>query len=203
MDVSTVNALITGGSGLTSAMLGLFVNKKYEKYKVSKQAIQFQTLTEVLIPLFNTLNPINENSWDKQRQTMLKLFNQKQILIPTDIESLIERVLKINGKTEPYEQDRLGELLEITESYIHWYRKKLNYPYNKEKIKSYYTPNTHKLQNLNHWLYGVVFIIWMFCDMYVFGFSIYALISHQPSSISIEPIMICIFGIPYLLFTEL
>ena len=43
----------------------------------------------------------------------------------------------------------------------------------------------------------------MFCDMYVFGFSIYALISRQLLSIDIEPIIICIFGLPYLLFTEL
>lgn len=182
MDISVVSALITNVMAIPSTIIGVLMQERVKKITLPEQQIWYQTLTEVLVPLINALKEINEHTWDEKKQTMKKLLNQKQILIPPEIESLIEKTLSVSETTRYYAQE---ELLKVTESYAHWYRKKLKYPYNDEKINLSHVPDANKKQNIKIRILTFIFTSWVFCNLCMGGLGAYSLINRQP--VNIEP----------------
>ena len=177
MDVSVVSTLMTGTATIISSIVNIFMQKKVEKSILPERQIWNKTLTEVLVPLINILEEINAHTWDEKRQTMLELLNQKQILIPPEIESLMKGTLNASETTR---DDRQETLLKVVESYAHGYRKNLKYPYGEEKIDSNHIPYAEKKRNIKFLVLTTLFSIFAFCNLCIAGLCIYTLINKQP-----------------------
>ena len=131
------SALITGAFTLVVGFIGLFAGRRDAK-SLSVRAIREMQLTNVWEPIevLFEMNPAFETSDVIQAISTLVAQNHK--LLPREILTEINRLRFLNELT----QKDFNRLRVMNSSYYNWTKKALGYPYNRDKIKTFYTPNS-------------------------------------------------------------
>ncbi len=188
MDTNVVSAIISGLFSLSICFASYMLGKKGTDYY--PRNIKEMQLKNVLEPLALIVRA-NDFSFDGYKQEITKIIDGNYSLVPTKVLSSYNSLQNSEGGADGPQCFKL-----IVETNFEWTKKRLQYPFDKSKIRHEYIPTRERNDGILLFVQTIVFMLWIISVAAVFLLLFQPSIRNSPDPITqkINSVSLIIFS---------